>query len=334
MASKRFILRLAILVAALVVAMLAVLFAVFNHQDAKPDPVAHIQSRDHTQHTLQGQPPADVAPSVAKPERETKTRSDTAPSLDELPLFFPARYPTGDWAPADLQLEDLWCTAADKTRIHGWYCPCENPRATLLIAHGNAGNVATRAPWLRYLQTQLRVATYMFDYRGYGRSEGVPSVAGALQDARAARACLAERAAIPESAIVLMGESLGGAIAVQLAAESAPRGLVLQSTFSSFRDVAAVHYPNLAWLVPPEKLNSVGQIGRFHGPLLMSHGTGDRTIPFALGEKLFQAANQPKTFVTIPGADHNDWLTDDYLRQFDAFLQYLPAPSDTAPPPQ
>lgn len=267
-------------------------------------------------------------------ESREDTDSDTpraAPSIDELFLFFPDKHPAGDWNPVGLKFEDLWCAAEDKTRIHGWYCPCDNPRATVLIAHGNAQNIAYRAPWLRYLQTNMRVATYMFDYRGYGRSEGVPTVEGTLQDARAARACLAQRAGIQESELVLMGESLGGAIVVQLAAESAPRALILQSTFSSFKDVADVHYPQVSFLVPPAKLDSATQIGRFHGPLLQSHGTADSVIPFSLGERLFQSANEPKTFVPIPGGDHNNSLTDDYLREVDAFLTRIGNDAKTTP---
>jgi hypothetical protein len=222
-----------------------------------------------------------------------------------------------------LRFDDVWFWAEDKTRLHGWYCPCDNPRATLLIAHGNAGHVASRAPWLKYLQSRARVATFIFDYRGYGRSEGVPTVEGALLDAKAARAKLRELTRIEDSAMLLMGESLGGAIVVRLAAESAPRGLVLQSTFSSLKDVADVHYPKLSWLVSPAKLDSATQIVRYHGPLLQSHGTADRTIPFSSAEKLFLAANEPKTFVKVPGADHNNWLTEDYLRQLDEFISRL-----------
>ncbi len=146
---------------------------------------------------------------------------------------------------------------------------------------------------------------------------------GALLDAKAARAKLRELARIDDSEMVLMGESFGGAIVVQLAAESAPRGLVLQSTFSSLRDVADFHYPKLSWLVPRGKLNSVSKIGRYHGSLLQSHGTADHTIPFGSAEKLFRAANQPKTLVKIPGADHNNWLTNAYLRQLDEFIRRL-----------
>lgn len=254
-----------------------------------------------------------------------RAESDAAkpPSIDELLLFFPSKYPAGDWTPKDVRFDDVWFSADDKTRLHGWHCPCDNPRATLLIVHGNAGHVASRAPWLKYLQSRARVATFIFDYRGYGRSEGEPTVEGALLDAKAARAKLRELTRIEDSAMLLMGESLGGAIVVRLAAESAPRGLVLQSTFSSLKDVADVHYPKLSWLVPPTKLDSVTEIVRYHGPLLQSHGTADRTIPFSSGEKLFRAANEPKTFVTIAGADHNNWLTGDYLRQLDEFIRGL-----------
>ena len=242
-------------------------------------------------------------------------------SIDELLLFFPSKYPDGDWQPENLRFEDVWMTAEDGTRIHGWYCPCENPRGTILIAHGNAGNLAWRAPWLTILQQKLQVSTLMFDYRGYGRSAGKPSVPGALQDARAARKKLAEIAGIHESEIILMGESLGGAVVVQLAAESPARGLILQSTFSSLRDVADVHYPGLSWVVPPTKLNSSSQIRQYRGPLLQSHGNADRIIPFSSGQLLFQAANEPKKFVTLEGADHNDWLTEDYLQRLEDFLQ-------------
>jgi fermentation-respiration switch protein FrsA (DUF1100 family) len=240
--------------------------------------------------------------------------------IDELFLFFPSKYPDGEWNPPDLQFEDVWFKAADGTRLHGWYCPCDDPRATLLIAHGNGGHLAHRADFLKYLQSHLHVATFMFDYRGYGRSEGKPTVDGILKDARAARAWLADRADVKETEIVLMGESLGGAVAVHLAAESPPRGLILQSTFSSLRDVAEVHYSKLSWFVPRDKLNSVSKIPQFKGPLLQSHGTADKIIPITSGEKLFQAANNPKTFVRLDGADHNDWLTEEYLRQLDAYL--------------
>lgn len=250
----------------------------------------------------------------------TPVSKDQAPSIDELLLFFPSKFPDGDWNPKDLQFQDVFFAAEDDTKLHGWYCPANDPRAVVLVAHGNAGHVASRAPWLEYLQTKAKVSVFMFDYRGYGRSEGVPTVEGAIQDARAARTKLCEIAAVKDSEMLLMGESLGGAIVIQLATDAPPRGLILQSTFSSLRDVANVHYPKLSWLVPENKLDSATQIARYRGPLLQSHGNVDRTIPFSSGEMLFRSANEPKQFVTIEQADHNDWLTDEYLNQLDGFL--------------
>lgn len=165
----------------------------------------------------------------------SRTSEGKAPTIDELLLFFPTKYPDGDWNPTNLKFQNVFFTAEDKTKLHGWYCPANNPRAVVLVAHGNAGHVASRVPWLRYLQTRAKVSVFMFDYRGYGRSEGTPTVQGAIQDANSARAKLCELAAIKDSEMLLMGESLGGAIVLQLAADSPPRGLILQSTFSSLR---------------------------------------------------------------------------------------------------
>ena len=255
-----------------------------------------------------------------QPQPSDSTTETNPQTIDEALLFFPTKFPKGDWEPKALRFEDVYFSSKDGTKLHGWYCPSDNPRGVLLIAHGNAGHVAARAPWLRYLQTQAKLSVFMFDYRGYGRSEGTPTVEGAIADATAAREKLRELAKVEDSQMLLMGESLGGAIVTQLAADSVPRGLILQSTFSSLRDVADVHYPKLSWLVPRNKLNSAAVIQKFHGPLLQSHGNRDRTIPFSSGEKLFRSANEPKQFFTIDGADHNNWLTDAYLKQLDEFI--------------
>ncbi len=260
-------------------------------------------------------------------EESSKAQNEAKPqTIDELLLFLPAKHPSGDWQPKDLRFEDVHFIADDKTQLHGWYCPCDNPRAVILLAHGNAGHVASRAPWLRYLQAKAKVSIFIFDYRGYGRSEGTPTFEGALQDARAARAKLCELATTKDSEMLLMGESLGGAIVVQLASESAPRALVLQSTFSSLRDVAEVHFPKLSWLVPRSRLDSIARIAKYHGPLLQSHSDRDQTIPFALGEKLFGAANEPKTMIVIANADHHNWISDDYLQRLNAFLDRIAPP--------
>lgn len=248
----------------------------------------------------------------------------TMKSIDEYLLFYPTKFPAGNWEPINLVYQDVYFNSADGTKLHGWYCPSPNARGVVLLAHGNAGHIADRAAWLRYLQQELKLSVFAFDYRGYGRSEGKPTVQGAIEDSAAARAKLRELANVQDKDLILMGESLGGAMVIQLANQSLPRALIVQSTFPSLREVATVHFPNLAWLVPKNKLVSTDAIKNYRGPLLQSHGTEDRTIPFALGKKLFDAAPGPKEFFPIRDADHNDWLTPEYLKHLEQFLQKLP----------
>ena len=158
-------------------------------------------------------------------------------------IFMPSRYPEGNWHPRELDFEDAWFAAADGAKLHGWFLPVDNPRAYVLFAHGNAGHVAHLADFLRHLQQDQRAAVLAFDYRGFGRSAGRPSEAGVLADAQRARAWLAARGQIAPHQVVLMGESIGGAVAVDLAAADSARGLILENTFTSIRDVAAFHFP-------------------------------------------------------------------------------------------
>jgi uncharacterized protein len=249
------------------------------------------------------------------------TLDGTSRSLDELFALFPAKYPQGDWQPAENDFEDCWFWSVDGLRLHGWYYHHNHPRAVLLFVHGNAGNLSYRAPVVKLLHDRFAMSVLIFDYRGYGRSEGIPTMEGILCDARAARHHLAERERIADKDIVLLGESLGGAVAVDLAAEDGARAIILESTFSSLRDVAATHYPEaLANVVSADKLDSTSKIKKYKGPLLQCHGNADRTIPYDLGRKLFDAANEPKTFITLPGKDHNDAKPDDYYRAIEAFL--------------
>jgi len=245
--------------------------------------------------------------------------------MEESLLYFPAKYPEGDWNPPGLVFEDAWFDAADGTHLHGWFVPCESPRAVALFAHGNAGNLSHRADLLVQLH-RLGVAVLAFDYRGYGRSAGSPTEAGVVADGRAARAWLTKRTGIPESDILLMGESLGGAVAVQLAAEAPARGLVLENTFSSVRDVAGFHYPWLPVKLMRTKFDSAAAIGKYHGSLLQVHGDADTIVPIQFGRKLFEAANEPKKLVVIAGGDHNDPRTIQFFQALDQFLDDLPPP--------
>ncbi len=239
-------------------------------------------------------------------------------------IFLPAKYPIGDWSP-DLPVEDADFVAADGTRLHGWYLHHERPRAVILHAHGNAGNLTHRLDVMQRIHSQADASVMLFDYRGYGRSQGSPSERGVLEDARAARDWLAQRAGIGTDEVVLMGRSLGGAVAVDLAVDGGARALVLESTFTSLPDVAAVHYP---WvpvrLLLRTRLDSLAKIARYDGPLLMSHGEADEIVPFELGKQLFdRAATGDKRLLTIRQRGHNDPQPDWYYDELEAFLEQL-----------
>ena len=239
-------------------------------------------------------------------------------------IFLPGNYPEDNWSPSGIPAEEAHFTAADGVKLHGWYVPHSNPQAVVLFCHGNGGNITHRADALRMLHDRAGVTVLIFDYRGYGKSEGTPNEAGVLADARAARAWLARKAGVAESRIVLMGESLGGAVAVDLATDGA-RALVLENTFSSLPDVGTYHYP---WapvrLLMRTRFDSVRKIAAYHGPLFQSHGDRDTVVPLDLARRLFDAANEPKHFLVIPGRDHNGGRSPAYYDKLREFLAEVP----------
>jgi fermentation-respiration switch protein FrsA (DUF1100 family) len=178
---------------------------------------------------------------------------------------------------------------------------------------------------------QLQASVLIFDYRGYGKSYGSPTEAGILMDARAARAWLAKRAGIAERDIVLFGESIGGGVMVDLAAEDGARGLVLQSTFTSAPDVGASTFP---WLpvrrLMRTRLDSLSKIPRYDGPLLQMHGDPDTIVPIELGQRLHAAAPDPqKVFVVAKKTGHNYPWPFEFTAALDKFFHRL---SSTPPP--
>jgi fermentation-respiration switch protein FrsA (DUF1100 family) len=245
--------------------------------------------------------------------------------FEERLVFMPSRYPLGNWEPTGLQFEDAYFQSADGTKLHGWYVPHEKPRAVVLFAPGNGGNLSFWNAELRQLHDVHRLSVMIFDYRGYGRSEGSPNEQGVLADARAARAWLAKRADIAERDIVLIGRSLGGGVMVDLAAADGARGLILESTYTSIPDVAATLYPwaPVRWLMRT-RFDSLSKIGRYHGPLLQCHGDCDELIPFEQGERLHAAASGPKRFVRIEGGTHNDMPPAEYYDALEQFIGTLP----------
>ncbi len=238
-------------------------------------------------------------------------------------VYFPSRYPNGDWS-LPSGVEDAQFASTDGTRLHGWLLETERPRAVVLFCHGNGGSIALRRGLIDIFR-HLRVSALLWDYRGYGRSEGSPNESGILQDARAARTWLARRCGVAEDQVVLWGESMGGAVAVDLALDGA-RALILENTFTTMPDVAHWHYPWLpARTLMRNRYNSLAKIVRYRGPLLQFHGDADTIVPYAFGQQLFAAANEPKRFVTNARANHNDPRRADVIATIGEFLNTLPA---------
>jgi hypothetical protein len=201
---------------------------------------------------------------------------------------------------------DEWITTEDGVRLHAWRAPARDGHATLVWSHGNAGNISSRAePMAELAARGLGVLAY--DYRGYGRSAGRPSEAGVYRDARAAYD--AERAhGTPPERIVCFGESLGGAVSIDLATQRPCAGVAVVATFTSLAPVARVHYGPLAAAVLGTRFDSLTKVRALRVPILVAHGDRDEIVPFAFGAELCAAAPEPKRFVRIAGAGHNDVL--------------------------
>ena len=226
-------------------------------------------------------------------------------------LFQPAALET---MPPETDFESVEIPVTPDINLHGIFLQHPQPQGVLLYCHGNAGNVVDRLPRLRQLRSQYRLTVLGFDYRGYGRSQGRPSEAGLYKDARAARRWLANRCGIPEDRITLLGRSLGGGVAVELASHDGANGLILENTFSSIVDVGK---SKMSWLpasAVSQRFDSVSKIADYHGPLIQTHGSRDEIIPFEFGNRLFSQANEPKMFVTA-GGGHNDAPPAEYDRQ-------------------
>ena len=218
--------------------------------------------------------------------------------LDGL-IFFPER----DVPAPPAGVSEHVFTTTDAVRIHAWWAEVPDARATLVWSHGNGGNIAGRGTVLQGLVAR-GVSVLAYDYRGYGRSAGRPSEEGVYLDALAAYDHLRMRG-VPPSRLVAFGESLGGAVSVHLVSQRPCAGLVLVSPFTSLRDVARVHYGPLAALAG-DRFDALGLMPTIRRPLLVAHGDQDEIVPFELGVRLFEAAAEPKRFLRVAGAHHND----------------------------
>jgi fermentation-respiration switch protein FrsA (DUF1100 family) len=220
-------------------------------------------------------------------------------------IYFPERQLIATPMDAALQYEDVHLTTSDGVLLHGWYVPADNQQAVLLYFHGNGGNISHRIEALLQFH-RIGLSTLIIDYRGYGRSEGEPGESGTYKDAEAAWRYLVVDRKINPGTIVLLGRSLGGAVAAYLASRESPRALILESTFTSIPDRGAELYPYFpVRLLSRFRYDTLNRMKEIRSPLLIVHSPEDEIVPFSHGQHLFQAANEPKEFLRI-GGGHND----------------------------
>ncbi len=247
-------------------------------------------------------------------------------SVLETWLVYPApSRRAGDWSP-DFQHENISFTAADGVSLHGWLLAHPRPRRWILYCHGNGTHVAHVGRGLQRLRDTLEASIFVFDYRGYGRSEGRPSELGLLADGDAALHWLCHRSGQPATELVLYGRSLGGGVVVDLAARHQPRAIILERTFSRLTDVAAYQFPWLPvrWAMR-NRFDSIDKIARYRGAVLLSHGTADTLIPIDQGWRLFEALSSPsKCFLPLDGIGHNDPNPVEYDTLLREFLDRAP----------
>lgn len=234
----------------------------------------------------------------------------------------PGRIIKQDPATIGLSFEEVELRTSDDLLLHAWFVPAEQERGTILFCHGNAGNISHRLESLLIFH-DLGFSTLIFDYRGYGRSEGHPSEEGTYRDGEAAWDHLTRIRNIPPERIILFGRSLGGGVATRLGVTHHPGALIVESSFTSVPDLAAGLYPLLpARLLCRFRYNNLQRIPRIHCAILIIHSRDDEIIPFSHGQTLRGAAGTGATFLELQGGHNEGFLLDEkrYREGMERFL--------------
>jgi fermentation-respiration switch protein FrsA (DUF1100 family) len=242
-------------------------------------------------------------------------------------IFFPDPHLIGTPAAWGLEFEDVYFTAEGGVRLNGWWVP--RPGAPVFLwFHGNAGNISHRLDNIKLLHDLSEVQVFIFDYREYGKSEGLICREGTYKDAAAAYRCLVETRKVPSQELVLFGRSLGTALAVDLAVRLPCRSLIIESAFTNSSEMARLIIPFMFDWRPRVPYDNLGKIDKLKVPLLIIHGTDDEIIPVDMGRRLFAAARDPKELFIIPGAHHNDTYLVGGKPYFDKLKSFIYQPPE------
>lgn len=241
--------------------------------------------------------------------------------IESRSVFFPIKevelFPNS----INLLYEDVYLDTKDGAKINGWFIPCVDAKYTILFLHGNAGNIGHRLDKISMLRN-IGLSIFIIDYRGYGRSKGIPSEAGLYLDAKTAYDYLVNERNIKPDQIILFGESLGVAAAVNLASETTVKALILEGGFSRAKDMAKKYYPFLPSFVFKNQYDSLSKIGKIKVPKLFIHSRYDEIVPFDLAEKLYNTASEPKYFTEIAGG-HNTAFLDSSEKFVDSINMFV-----------
>jgi len=237
-------------------------------------------------------------------------------------LYRPLRDVSSTPADLDLDFDEVAFASTDGVALHGWFVPAQKAAFTVLFCHGNGGNITHRSDSINLLHS-LGLSCFIFDYRGYGASQGKPTELGTYRDARAAYDWLTLTKRVPPEQVIILGRSLGGSVAAHLAGKVEARGLVIEGAFTSYPDLGARFYPYMpVRLLARYKYDTRAYLANVRCPVLLMHSQDDELVPFEFGEQLFQAANEPKQFVKLTGGHCDGFLVSGDLYK-DAWLRWL-----------
>lgn len=245
-------------------------------------------------------------------------------------VFQPSPWEDRKWAQlSGLPLEEVWLPIDDEVTVFGWFIDAGPTHPVLLWCHGNAGNISHRLENIRKFH-QRGISIYIFDYRGYGQSTGVPSEEGLYQDALASYDYLIHQRRVSPQKLIIFGRSLGSSVAGEVAVQRSAAGLILEGSFPSIQSMSDHHYFGLpaGWLLDVD-FNLGEKVRVLRIPLLVIHGEQDSIVPVALGKKVFDMAHEPKQWYPVLEAEHNDVPLvggESYYREIDLFLQRVLIP--------